>query len=110
MPAPRVLRKGAVVRVGGDGSTLPVEAYALSYLDLRFEDGHVERWLGPGHTRTLADVAPGQLRVWGEEVIDEQGACLIEELAWSFQHLGSHLLEVPVEIVVEWNAQLDIAG
>jgi hypothetical protein len=102
--APTVLRKGAIVRVAGDGSTEPLEALALSYLDLRFADGHIERWIGPGRPGT---VTRETLRGPGEEVINTQGECLIEELAMEFQDVQSDLLDVPVEVVVEWNARID---
>jgi hypothetical protein len=102
--APVILRKGALVRVAGDGTTEPVEVLALSYVDLRFGDGHVERWLGPGEGDTLARAA---LRDWGEQVIDNQGERLIEELEMEFRDVHPRVLDdVPVEVVVEWNAQL----
>jgi hypothetical protein len=39
------------VRVAGnrDGASAP--AYAIAFVDLRFDDGHVERWLGSGSIR-----------------------------------------------------------
>jgi hypothetical protein len=48
--APEISRKGAVVRVAGDpdDSSLAASAYAISFVDLRFADGHVERWLESG--------------------------------------------------------------
>jgi hypothetical protein len=93
--APTVLRKGAVIRLV-EGK----DADALSFLDLRFEDGHVERWLGPGEQRA----APGdsELVAWGEDVIDLQGELLIGELGMSYSGVSTTVLaEVPVEIVVE---------
>jgi hypothetical protein len=50
--APQLVRKGGVIRVAGtnDESTLAAPAYAMSFVDLRFEDGHVERWRGSGFT------------------------------------------------------------
>jgi hypothetical protein len=94
-PAPTVLRKGAVIRLA-DGK----DADALSYLDVRFEDGHVERRLGPGEQRA----APGdsELVAWGEEVIDLQGELIIGELGMSYSGVSTAVLaEVPTEIVVE---------
>jgi len=42
-PPPRVLRKGALVRVAGSEGDVDVEAAAFAFLDLRFAHGHVER-------------------------------------------------------------------
>src|SRR4051812_25693887 len=52
-PAPRILRKGAVVRIAGasDDRAAVASAYAISFVDLQFTDGHVERWLGSGSLR-----------------------------------------------------------
>jgi hypothetical protein len=54
-PAPQILRRGAVIRVAGagDDATLAAPAYAISFVDLRFDDGHVERWLGHSRQRIV---------------------------------------------------------
>jgi hypothetical protein len=41
------------VRVAGSEADVDVEAAAFALLDLRFADGHVERWLGPRRSATL---------------------------------------------------------
>ena len=108
--APEILRKGAVVRVAG-ADAASAAALALSYVDLRFPDGHVERWLGPGQFRS-ADEPSADLRAWGEDVIEVQAEALLEELT---NDLGGDFaaaatesfLRCPVETVVEWNAEID---
>jgi len=51
--APRIVRKGAVVRIASarDDTASAVCAYAISCVHLQFNDGHIERWLGSGSLR-----------------------------------------------------------
>jgi hypothetical protein len=108
-PAPKVLRVGALIRVASERAQGSVRAQALSMVDLRFADGHVERWLGPGGLSEAAySAADGQaLRRWGEDVYEEQADCLVEELRMSFEAVTSSMLDgAPVEVVVQWNHDL----
>ena len=95
-PAPVVLRRGAVVRVAGNHPVHAFEqpAYAVSYVDLRFADGRVERWLGPG--ALLDDPQHLEHRSspleWGEEVSSEQGPSLAAEMGMCFT--GVHLASI----------------
>lgn len=104
--ATAVLRKGAVIRVGGaeaDGAP----AWAISYVDLRFDDGHVERWLGSGslHDDPAEPLPYDTLVAWGEAVVDEH--TMVGELGRAFGDVDRHALErAPIEIVIEWNAEL----
>lgn len=106
--APAVLRRGAVIRVAGaesDGVLAP--AWAISYVGLRFDDGHVERWLGSGslHDGRMQPPPYDALVAWGEAVLDEHP--MIADLGMAFSGVERDALEnAPVEIVVEWNAQL----
>lgn len=109
-PCPALLRKGAVVRVE-TGWPHCEKAEALASIDLRFDDGHVERWLGPGSV-----VEPGMempqtveaLVEWGEEVIETQLDCLVEELAMDFSGVSmKRAAALAVEIVIEWNHEID---
>src|SRR4051794_41933817 len=72
-PPPVVLRKGALVRVAGGPHARDVEASAHWFLDLRFPDGHVERWLGPGYTGTVDTTPAGiaRLQAWGREAASQ---------------------------------------
>ena len=109
-PIPTMLRKRAVVRVAASdpAAALSGPAYALAFVDLRFDDGHVERWLGPGSLRNDPDQEPlSSLCDWGRETIEEHQDSLLGDLGRAFQ--GAHrglLTDLPVEIVVEWNARL----
>lgn len=82
-PAPTIVRKGAVVRISGRPEDNSVSALALAFLDLRFADGHLERWLGSG---TIADksTAAEQLAdvvAWAKESADEHALTVYGELA-----------------------------
>ncbi len=111
---PQILRHGALVRV----APLPTQgrgigAHALAYVDLRFKDGHVERWLHSGGTRQRErglDV-PLLLVEWGRNVVEEQADSLLWELGDSFYpYKGKRRGGIdfgPLEVVVEWNVDLD---
>jgi hypothetical protein len=104
-----VLRGGALIRVAAETAAGAVRAHALSMIDVRFADGHVERWLGPGELseRRYATTDAADLRQWGERVCAEQGGLLLGELRMSFRGVAATALKgVPVEIVIEWNQDL----
>lgn len=104
---PQVLRRGALVRVAGAGedSEAAAPAYAISFVDLRFDDDHVERWLGAGELWDEDPVAYADLVAWGREVAEEHS--LIGDLGMAFSALDRDALEdASVEIVIEWNATL----
>jgi hypothetical protein len=108
-PAPTIIRKGCVAQVPGNQHATDFEVKALSFLDLRFSDGHVERWLGPGSTVPFATAADflATVEELGADVNDTQGECLLEELEMSFSDVPREL-NVPSETVVEWNAELNL--
>ena len=102
-PLPEVLRVGALIRVAGRDAPSGTRAHALASMDLRFADGHVERWLGPG-SLSESDVGADELVAWGTEVFDEQRESLVEELGMSFSNVTGKVFDgAPVEVVVEWN-------
>jgi hypothetical protein len=106
-PMPEILRKGAVIRVAGSGeeARMAAPAYAMAFVDLRFDDGHVERWLGSGSIRDDDLVAYGELVGWGGEVADEH--VMLSDLGMAFSDFDRRTLrDAPVEIVIEWNAEL----
>ena len=107
LPMPMILRKGAVIRVAGAGdeARAAAPAYALAFVDLQYEDGRVERWLGSGSLRDDDLVPYDGLVAWGGEVADEH--LMVADLGMSFSPLDREMLrDAPVEIVVEWNAVL----
>jgi hypothetical protein len=106
-PAPEILRKGAVIRIAGGRLDTAAAAYAIAFVDLRFDDGHVERWLGSGSLRDDAsDPVPyAELVSWGADVAAEH--TMIADLGMSFSNVDRQALsDAPVEIVFEWNAKL----
>jgi hypothetical protein len=109
--APAVVRKGSVVRVHGGPRAVGAVTVVLSYVDLRYDDGHVERWIGPGCMYALpgGDGVLETLNAWGEDVIALQWECLVEEVAMDFRDVSAQdFVEAPVEIVFEWNANHDL--
>ena len=107
--APEFLRKGAVVRITGAAHDIPpaATAYAIAFVDLRFDDWHVERWLGSGSLRDDPSdpVHYSELMDWATEVAIEH--TLIADLGMSFSNVDRRALaSAPVEIVFEWNAEL----
>jgi hypothetical protein len=95
--------------VAGGPEDSGVEVVALAFLDLRFADGHVERWLGPGRVGTLPTGADGMtaLQTWAAEAADGFAFDIACDVA---RHCA--MAEPPTvehlpceEVVVEWNAQ-----
>lgn len=80
----------------------------LAFFDLRFEDGHVERWLGSGLMVTFAS-APAflaQAEEWGRDVLEEAGDVLRGEICMDYSNVP-RWEDAPYEVVVEWNAEGD---
>jgi hypothetical protein len=106
-PAPQIARKGAVIRVAGAGDSpdRAAPAYAIAFVDLRFPDGHIERWLGSGSIRDEDLVPYAELVAWGKEVALEHS--LIGDLGMAFSHVDRAALDgASVEVVIEWNSAL----
>jgi hypothetical protein len=111
-PAPLPIRCGGLVRTEArDATDTDARTLILSFVDLRFEDGHVERWLGPGSITQFAggEGALQRLNRAAEEVADDQLMSLCDEVAMGFRHVNRDDYEgLPVEVVVEWNQVLDL--
>ena len=106
-PMPVILRRGAVIRVAGAGdeAAAAAPAYAISFVDLRFGDGHVERWIGTGELRDGERVPYAGLVAWGTEVTEEHS--MTGDLGMAFSGVDKQALhDAPVEVVIEWNARL----
>ena len=92
-------------RAPAGDTTESASAWAISFVDLQFDDGHVERWLGSGSVRDGDLVPRADLLAGGSEVADEHS--LLADLGMAFAGVDRGALEsAPVEVVVEWNAQL----
>jgi hypothetical protein len=111
-PAPVPVRCGGLVRTEArDASDRGARTFVLSFVDLRFDDGHVERWLGPGSVAGFpsGDRALQRLKRWAEDVAEEQLDSLRGEVAMSFVGVERADYDgLPVEVVVEWNHALDL--
>jgi len=94
-----LLRRGAVVRIPADALGPGMHVVGHAFADLRFDDGYVERWLGPPVLGTTPDDPDlGTIVEWaGEDVVDEQDDIGIPAGA---------LARAPVEIVLEWDVPL----
>lgn len=103
-PCPDLLRKGVVARVPEEAGS---SVLLLLFVDLRFADGHVERWYGQGSIRVPAAPPDGPALVgWADEVMEEDGATLYGELTMSFRDVSRDALAgLPTEVLVEWNAR-----
>jgi hypothetical protein len=104
-----LLRRGAVVRIPTAvlGPELPV--LGLTFVDLQFDDGHVERWFGPGVLGTTPEDPDFETVVeWAEEdVVDDQAEALLSELAEDGLEIPpGGLARTPIEIVFEWDVPL----
>ena len=90
-----LLRRGALVRVPGAalGAQMPVVGHAFA--DLRFDDGHIERWLGPAILGTTPDDPDLETVIdWAhDDVADEYD---------DFGIPADALSRAPAEIVLEW--------
>lgn len=105
--APKVLRRGALVRVSGGPQDAGADVLAHAFLDLRFPDGHVERWLGPALGATVPDApdAVATLQLLGTEASDEFAFDIAVDVKRDFglpkppdvDHLACE------EVVFEWN-------
>ena len=106
-PLPEILRTGVLIRVaGGPDAPAGTRTQALTFVDLRFGDRHVERRLGPGAVGRVPEghEQPRTLQTWGEEVFEDQVAHLLEELGADHDGVDpASLGELSVEVVVEWN-------
>jgi hypothetical protein len=111
---PEVLRKGALVRVSGGPEDVGAEARALAFLDLRFPDGHVERWLGPGSVGTLPQGADGMavLQEWAAQTADEFAFDIACDVARHYAVGRPPRVDaLPCEeVVIEWGAPLPSLG
>jgi hypothetical protein len=107
-PPPVALRNGALVRVAGGPHARDVEASAHSFLDLRFPDGHVERWLGPGYTGTVDTTPAGiaRLQAWAREAASEFAFDIACDVARNYSvPRPPPVDDLPCdEVVVEWNS------
>jgi len=110
-PAPEIVRKGAVVRISGDGSAPDAEAWAIAFLDLRFCDGHLERRLGPGNVKTISTVIEDRASVlaWAMESTDEHAMTVYGDLGRDFDLAGARHPDslITEEVFFEWNATGD---
>ena len=107
-PSPAIARKGAVLRIAAPGSEpVAAGAYAISFVDIRYPDGHVERWLGSGSiVDTSSKPQPlTSLLSWAHEVASEHS--MIGDLEMAFSGVDRNALDqASFEVVVEWNAEL----
>lgn len=107
---PELVRKGVVLRIEGDGQP-GSRVLANEFVDLRFADGYVERWIGMGWARAASHVAgapTAELIAWAEQLANEFDGNLRHELRteWRDAPAPEAFDSLPSEIVVEWNAAL----
>ena len=101
------------MRVPGGSLEAGEAVLVLSFVDLRYEDGRTERWIGPGSATYPLEGPAGtaELLKYGADRIEEQGGCLLEELDMAYTGVtAASLDEVPTEVVFEWNALIPPEG
>jgi hypothetical protein len=104
-----LLRRGAAVRIPSTslGPELPV--LAVTFVDLQFDDGHVERWFGPGTLGSMPEDPDMETVVeWAQDdVVDGQSDALLDELSDDGLEIPpGALARTPMEIVFEWGVPL----
>jgi hypothetical protein len=108
-PAPDVVRKGALVRVAGGPADEGAQLIALAFLDLRFADGHVERWLGPGSTGRLPGEpdAMASLQAWARESVGDLAAEIMGDVARDYAVPDHSVVDALAcdEVVIEWHSE-----
>ena len=84
------------------------EAFAQAFLDLRFPDGHVERWLGPGSASRLCGEDDGMraLQTWAERVCEDFAFDIACDVARDYAGYDPREVDATTcsEVVIEWNA------
>jgi hypothetical protein len=109
-PAPEVVRKGAVVRVAGGPDEGGAELIALAFLDLRFADGHLERWLGPGSVGELPQGhgAVVALQEWVRASVGDFAADIMADVARTYAVENAAIVDdLPFDdVFIEWNSSL----
>jgi hypothetical protein len=67
-----------LITVGGTRLRADSELIAHVYVDLQFDDGHVERWVGPAAARGAAGTSDIEVVLrWAQQQLDAQ---LLDEL------------------------------
>src|SRR3954447_19404062 len=94
-----LLRRGAVVRIPGPALGPEMAVLGHAFADLRFDDGHVERWLGPPVLGTTPEDPDLETVVeWAQDdVADDTDAMALPADA---------LARGPVKIVFKWDEPL----
>jgi hypothetical protein len=109
-PPPRVLRKGALVRVAGIQGDVDASAAAFAFLDLRFPDGHVERWLGPASIGRVDATPIGleNLQSWAAQAANEFAFDIACDIARHYATPRPPAVDdLPCEeVVIEWRSEL----
>jgi hypothetical protein len=106
---PELVRKGVVVRIEDSGEP-GSRVIAHEFVDLRFADGYLERWIGMGWARAVPSVAApmGELMTWADQVAQAFDGNLRYDLRvdWKDAPPPEAFADIPTEVVVEWNATL----
>ncbi len=86
-----------------------MQVVAHAFLDLRFPEGHVERWLGPGGVREMPPEPDAMLalQAWAREIVCDFAFDIMCDVAREYDVPSLSVVdELPCqEIVVEWNSE-----
>jgi hypothetical protein len=79
----------------------------LAFLDLRFADGHVERWLGPAGLTEMPGGADAiaALQAWAREVVGGRALDIMRDIACHHDVPSTSIIHALGcdEIVIEWH-------
>jgi hypothetical protein len=84
----------------------PGPTWAQSYIDLLYDDAHVERWFGTSHLAPERPATAAEAVLWGREIIQVDEETLLFDLGLDFKRsLKAELTGASVEVFIEWNAR-----
>ena len=109
---PQVLRRGALLRIAGPSGDVGCAVAAIAFLDLRFDGGRVERWLGPA---SLGELPGGpdpvtELRAWAVQTSDEHAFQIACDVARDYDVAPPPVDHLRCEVIVEWDRGPDLFG
>lgn len=97
-----------MLRVAGSPGDDGAEVVGFSFLDLRFADGHVERWLGSSTATEMpaGDDAIVALQAWAREDVCDLALDIMRDIACDYDVPSTSLIHALAcdEIVIEWHS------
>jgi hypothetical protein len=84
------------------------ELIAVAFLDLRFADGHLERWLGPGSVGELPDGPDAivELQAWARDSVGDLAGDIMGDVAREYAVENVAIVDDLAldDVFIEWNS------